>query len=119
MYNPQGTLNVMDADMDSLVNRILTVDDMLDYWAKRPIEKDESEEFYALRNTMELCVTALNKVINDEARAISRNISNLKKELKSNDPWRDPAAGGVADNLVHLVPDEHEGEVSGDGNEER
>lgn len=119
MYNPQGTLNVMDADMDSLVNRILTVDEMLDYWARRPIEKDESEEFYALRNTMELCVTALNKVINDEARAISCNISFLKKELKVNDPWRDPAAGSVADNLVHLVPNEHEGEVSGDGNEER
>lgn len=117
MYNPQGTLNVMDADMDSLVNRILTVDDMLDYWAKRPIEKDESEEFYALRNTMELCVTALNKVINDEARAISCNISFLKRELKSNDSRRDPAAGGVADNLVHLVSDEHEGEVKSDDTE--
>ena len=116
MFNPQGTLNVMDADMDSLVNRILTVDDMLDYWAKQPIEKDESEEFYALRNTMELCVTALNKVINDGARAISRNISNLKKELKSNDPWRDPAAGSVADNVLHFASNEHEGEVKSDDN---
>ena len=108
MYNPQGTLNVMDADMDSLVNRILTVDEMLDYWARRPTEKDESEEFYALRNTMELCVTALNKIINDQVRAISCNISFLKRELKSND---------VADNLVQFVPDEHEEEVSDDDNE--
>ena len=110
MFNPQATLNVMDGDLDSLVNRILTVDEMLDYWARRPIETNESEEFYAMRNTMELCVTALNKVINDQARAISCNIFSLKRELKSND---------VADNLVQFVPDEHEEEVSGDGNEER
>lgn len=117
MINPQLTLNVMDGDMDSLVNRILTVDEMLDYWARRPIETNESEEFYAMRNTMALCVTALNKVINDQVRAISCNISFLKRELKSNGPWRDPAAGSVADNLVQFVPDEHEEEVSGDDNE--
>ncbi len=119
MINPQLTLNVMDGDMDSLVNRILTVDEILDYWARRSIEKDESEEFYALRNTLELCVTALNRVIDDQASAISCNISFLKRELKSNDPWRDPAAGSAADNLVQFVPDEHEEEVSGDDNEER
>ena len=110
MLNPQVTLNVMDADMDSLVNRILIVDEILSYWARRPIETNESEEFYAMRNTMALCVTALNKVINDQVRAISCNISFLKRELKSND---------VADNLVHFVSDEHEEEVSDDGNEER
>lgn len=108
MINPQLTLNVMDGDMDSLVNRILTVDEMLDYWARKPIETNESEEFYAMRNTMALCVTALNKVINDQVRAISCNISFLKRELKSND---------VADNLVQFVPDEHEGEVKSDDNE--
>ena len=107
MFNPQLTLNVMDTDMDSLVNRILTVDEMLDYWARRPIETNESEEFYAMRNTMALCVTALNKIINDQVRAISCNISFLKRELKSND---------VADNLVQFVPDEHEEEVKNDDN---
>ena len=81
--------------------------------------KLQFEEFYALRNTMELCVTALNRVIDDQASAISCNISFLKRELKSNDSWRDPAAGGAADNLVQFVPDEHEEEVSGDDNEER
>lgn len=110
MFNPQATLNVMDADMDSLVKRILIVDEILSYWARKPIETNESEEFYAMRNTMALCVTALNKIINDQVRAISCNIYFLKRELKSND---------VADNLVQFVPDEHEGEVSGDDNEER
>ena len=95
--------------MDSLVNRILIVDEILSYWARLPIETNESEEFYAMRNTMALCVTALNKVINDQVRAISCNISLLKRELKNND---------VADNLVQFVPDEHEEEVSGDDNEE-
>ena len=110
MFNPQATLNVMDTDMDSLVKRILIVDEILSYWARKPIETNESEEFYAMRNTMALCVTALNKIINDQVRAISCNIYFLKRELKSND---------VADNLVQFVPDEHEGEVSDDGNEER
>ena len=110
MFNPQLTLNVMDTDMDSLVNRILIVDEMLDYWARRPIETNESEEFYAMRNTMALCVTALNKILRDQVRAISCNIYSLKRELKSND---------AADNLVQFVPDEHEEEVSSDGNEER
>lgn len=110
MFNPQATLNVMDADMDSLVKRILIVDEILSYWARKPIETHESEEFHAMRNTMSLCVTALNKIISVQVRAISRNIYFLKRELKSND---------VADNLVQFVPDEHEEEVSGDGNEER
>ncbi len=110
MFNPQETLNVMDTDMDSLVKRILIVDEILSYWARKPIETHESEEFHAMRNTMALCVTALNKIINVQVRAISCNIFSLKRELKSND---------VADNLVQFVPDEHEGEVSDDDNEER
>ena len=110
MFNPQATLNVMDADMDSLVKRILIVDEILSYWARKPIETHESEEFHAMRNTMSLCVTALNKIISVQVRAISHNIYFLKRELKSND---------VADNLVQFVPDEHEGEVSDDGDEER
>lgn len=110
MFNPQATLNVMDADMDSLVKRILIVDEILSYWARKPIETHESEEFHAMRNTMSLCVTALNKIISVQVRAISHNIYFLKRELKSND---------VADNLVQFVPDEHEEEVSVDGNEER
>lgn len=110
MLNPQVTLNVMDTDMDSLVKRILIVDEILSYWARRPIETNKSEEFYAMRNTMALCVTALNKILSDQVRAISCNIYSLKRELKSND---------VADNLVQFVPDEHEGEVSDDDNEER
>ena len=110
MFNPQATLNVMDADMDSLVKRILIVDEILSYWARKPIETHESEEFHAMRNTMSLCVTALNKIISVQVRAISHNIYFLKRELKSND---------VADNLVQFVPDEHEEEVSDDGNEER
>ena len=110
MFNPQATLNVMDGDLDSLVKRILIVDETLGYWARKPIETHESQEFYAMRNTMALCVTALNKILYDQVRAISRNIYSLKRELKSND---------VADNLVQFVPDEHEEEVSDDGNEER
>ena len=108
MFNPQATLNVMDADMDSLVKRILIVDEILSYWARKPIEEHESEEFYAMRNTMALCVTALNKILSNQVRAISCNIYFLKRELKSND---------VADNLVHLVSDEHGGEVKSDDTE--
>lgn len=119
MFNPQGTLNVMTADMESLAKRLLVVEEMLDYWAKKPIEKFKAEEFYGLSNTMELCVTALRRVANDEILAVFRNISELKKELKSDDSGRDPAASGVADNLVHLVFDENEGAMNSDGNEER
>lgn len=82
------------------------------------------------------CNLALEKALFQELPSAYAGICRLDEQLKDFDPHadlkkrllfpkgadaddsrRDPAAGGVADNLVHLVSDEHEGEVKNDGTE--
>ena len=109
MYNPQGKIRVMVADLGSLESRLSTVEEILHYWTKWPDKEDLTTQFHAMRNTLELCVQMLRRVSNDEIKCLYSNLSELNKGIVEITPLENV--------LVHPVAAENEGEVTDDDNE--
>ena len=136
MKNP--TLNIIKGDLDAVEALMISVYNSLGEWLRNCEKLKKRHKADWQYDRIFHCNLALEKALFQELPSAYDYICRLDEQLKDFDPHadlkkrllfpkgadaddsrRDPAAGGVADNLVHLVSDEHEGEVKSDDNEER
>lgn len=134
MKNP--TLNVIKGDLDAVEALMVSVYNSLGEWLRNCEKLKKRHKVDWQYDRIFHCNLALEKALFQELPSAYAGICRLDEQLKDFDPHadlkkrllfpkgadaddsrRDPAAGGVADNLVQFVPDEHEEEVSGDGTE--
>lgn len=134
MKNP--TLNVIKGDLDAVEALMVSVYNSLGEWLRNCEKLKKRHKVDWQYDRIFHCNLALEKALFQELPSAYAGICRLDEQLKDFDPHadlkkrllfpkgadaddsrRDPAAGGVADNLVQFVPDEHEEEVSGDDTE--
>lgn len=128
MKNP--TLNVIKGDLDAVEALMVSVYNSLGEWLRNCEKLKKRHKVDWQYDRIFHCNLALEKALFQELPSAYAGICRLDEQLKDFDPHadlkkrllfpkgadaddsrRDPAAGGVADNLVQFVPDEHEGEV--------
>ena len=133
MKNP--TLNVIKGDLDAVEALMVSVYNSLGEWLRNCEKLKKRHKADWQYDRIFHCNLALEKALFQQLPSAFAGICRLDEQLKDFDPHadlkkrllfpkgadaddsrRDPAAGGVADNLVQFVPDEHEGEVSGGDN---
>lgn len=130
MKNP--TLNVIKGDLDAVEALMVSVYNSLGEWLRNCEKLKKRHKVDWQYDRIFLCNLALEKALFQELPSAYAGICRLDEQLKDFDPHadlkkllfpkradaadsrRDPAAGGVADNQVHLVSDEHEGEAKSD-----
>ena len=133
MKNP--TLNVIRGDLDAVEKLLISVYNSLGEWLHNCEKLKKRHKVDWQYDRIFLCNLAVEKALFQELPSAYAGICRLDEQLKDFDPHadlkkllfpkradaddsrRDPAAGGVADNQVHLVSDEHEGEAKSDDTE--
>lgn len=133
-----STLKVISVDLDVVEKLLISVYNSLGEWLRNCEQLGKRHSADWQYDRIFHCNLAVEKALFEILPSVCSGICRFDEKLKNfdphadfkkllhfpegaddNDPGRDPAAGSVADNLVQFVPDEHEGEVSDDGNEER
>ena len=134
MKNP--TLNVIKGDLDVVEKLLISVYNSLGEWLRNCEKLKKRHKADWQYDRIFHCNLALEKALFQELPSAYAGICRLDEQLKDfdphadfkkllhfpegaddNDPGRNPAAGSVADNQVHLVSDEHEGEAKSDDTE--
>lgn len=134
MKNP--TLNIIKGDLDAVEKLLISVYNSLGEWLHNCEKLKKRHKADWQYDRIFHCNLALEKALFQELPSAYAGICRLDEQLKDfdphadfkkllhfpegaddNDPGRNPAAGGVADNQVHLVSDEHEGEAKSDDTE--
>ena len=129
------TLNVIKGDLDVVEKLLISVYNSLGEWLHNCEKLKKRHKVDWQYDRIFLCNLALEKTLFQELPSAYAGICRLDEQLKDFDPHadfkkllflkradaddsrKDPAAGGVADNQVHLVSDEHEGEAKSDDTE--
>ena len=130
------TLNVIKGDLDAVAELMVSVYNSLGEWLRNCEKLKKRHTVDWQYDRIFHGNLALEKALFQELPSAYAGIRRLDEQLKDFDPHadfkkrllfpkradaadsrRDPAAGGVADNQMHLVSDEHEGEAKSDDTE--
>ena len=130
-----STLKVISVDLDVVEKLLISVYNSLGEWLRNCEQLGKRHSADWQYDRIFHCNLAVEKALFQELPSAYAGICRLDEQLKDFDPHadlkkllfpkradaddsrRDPAAGGVADNQVHLVSDEHEGEAKSDDTE--